>query len=109
MSVDPNQTPHSAAQHLIWVCTVCSVLSVQVPRVRHYFCLTQCSAFQSRSRAQNILPVTVAEILNATQNEDKFYTGDIEMLQVCRVSRAQCLRMGVPRTPLCGVNESFNP
>ena len=38
--------------------------------------------FQSRSRAQNILPVTVAEIINATQNEDKFFTGDIEMLQV---------------------------
>ena len=39
---------------------------------------------QSRSRAQNILPVTVAEILNATQNEEKFYTGDIEMLQVLK-------------------------
>lgn len=37
---------------------------------------------KSRSRAQNLLPVTVAEIFNTTQNEDKFYSGDIEILQV---------------------------
>lgn len=40
---------------------------------------------KSRSRAQNILPVTVSEILNATENEDKFFTGDIELLQVTLV------------------------
>lgn len=40
---------------------------------------------KSGYRAQNILPVTVAEVLNATQTEDKFYTGEIEMSQVTMV------------------------
>lgn len=37
---------------------------------------------KQRNRAQNLLPVTVAEILNATQNDDKFFTGDIEVSQI---------------------------
>lgn len=35
-----------------------------------------------RQRAQSLLPVTIAELISATQNEDKFYTGDIEISQV---------------------------
>ena len=48
-----------------------------------------CSSFmlllfhQSRNRAQNILPCTTAEILSAAQNDDKFYSGEIELSQVC--------------------------
>ena len=38
--------------------------------------------FQSGYKTQNLLPVTVAEVLNATQTEDKFFTGEIEMSQV---------------------------
>ena len=37
---------------------------------------------QTRQRAQNIIPVTVAEIINTTQSEEKFFSGDIEILQV---------------------------
>ncbi|XP_060077440.1 replication protein A 32 kDa subunit-like [Ylistrum balloti] len=35
-----------------------------------------------KDRAHNLLPVTVGEILSATQSEEKFYTGDIEVSQV---------------------------
>lgn len=35
-----------------------------------------------RDRASNLLPTTVAEILNATQNDEKFYSGEVEVSQV---------------------------
>lgn len=35
-----------------------------------------------RQRAQNILPVTIAEIINSTQNDDKFFSSEIEIYQV---------------------------
>ena len=34
---------------------------------------------KSGNKAQNIRPVTVAEVLNAVQKEDKFFTGEIEI------------------------------
>lgn len=37
---------------------------------------------RSRQRAQNIVPVTVAEVINSTQMDDKFFSGDIEIYQV---------------------------
>lgn len=37
---------------------------------------------KSRNRAQNVLPCTTAEILSATQNDDKFYSGEIELSQI---------------------------
>ncbi|XP_048762748.2 replication protein A 32 kDa subunit-A-like [Ostrea edulis] len=37
---------------------------------------------KSRNRAQNILPCTTAEILSANQNDDKFYSGEIELSQI---------------------------
>lgn len=40
---------------------------------------------RSRQRAQNIVPVTVAEIINSTQMDDKFFSGDIEIFQVTLV------------------------
>ncbi|KAK3090357.1 hypothetical protein FSP39_011153 [Pinctada imbricata] len=40
---------------------------------------------KSRSRLQNILPCTIAEIINASHTDDKFYTGDIELSQVTLV------------------------
>ncbi|XP_033738564.1 replication protein A 32 kDa subunit-B-like [Pecten maximus] len=40
---------------------------------------------KTRDRASNLLPATIAEILNATQTEEKFYTGDIEVSQVTMV------------------------
>ncbi|ESP03409.1 hypothetical protein LOTGIDRAFT_237715 [Lottia gigantea] len=46
----------------------------------------------ARSRAQNILPCTVAQVFNATQNEDKFFTGDTEMLQITIVGLVRTVK-----------------
>lgn len=40
---------------------------------------------KSGNKAQNLLPVTVAEVLNAEQKEDKFFTGEIEVSQITMV------------------------
>lgn len=50
---------------------------------------------KSGYRAQNLLPVTVAEVYNATQTEDKFYSGEIEMSQITMVG----LVMSVNESP----------
>ncbi|KAJ8306217.1 hypothetical protein KUTeg_016762 [Tegillarca granosa] len=47
---------------------------------------------QKRQRAQSLLPVTIAELLNATQNEDKFYTGDIEISQITMVGLVRSVK-----------------
>ena len=41
---------------------------------------------QGRSRAQNLAPVTVAQILNASNSEDRFFTGALEISQVMYLS-----------------------
>lgn len=50
--------------------------------VKGLYELQNVSFLQSRNRAQNVLPCTTAEILSATQNDDKFYSGEIELSQV---------------------------
>lgn len=40
---------------------------------------------KSGYRAQNLLPVTVAEVFNASQAEDKFFSGEIEISQITMV------------------------
>ncbi|CAC5411379.1 RFA2 [Mytilus coruscus] len=40
---------------------------------------------KSGYRAQNLLPVTVAEVFNASQSEDKFFSGEIEISQITMV------------------------
>lgn len=53
--------------------------------VKGLYELQNMSSLQSRNRAQNVLPCTTAEILSATQNDDKFYSGEIELSQVERL------------------------
>ncbi|KAL8570701.1 hypothetical protein ACOMHN_039136 [Nucella lapillus] len=38
---------------------------------------------KGRSRAQNLVPVTVAQIFNANNTEDRFYSRSLEISQVC--------------------------
>lgn len=40
---------------------------------------------KSGNKAQNLLPVTVAEVLNAVQTDDKFFTGEIEVSQITMI------------------------
>ncbi|KAL5016804.1 hypothetical protein ScPMuIL_006393 [Solemya velum] len=47
---------------------------------------------KTRSRAQNLLPCTVAEIFNTTQNDDKFFSGEIEISQVTIVGLIRSVR-----------------
>ena len=46
-------------------------------------CFFSCKLqFKGRSRAQNLVPVTVAQILNASNSEDRFFSGVMEISQV---------------------------
>lgn len=47
---------------------------------------------RSRQRAQNIMPVTVAEIINSTQLDDKFFSGDVEIFQVTLVGLVKSVK-----------------
>ena len=42
---------------------------------------------QSRSRVQNMLPCTTAQILMAQQRDDKFFMDDIELHQVSPIAK----------------------
>ncbi|XP_071118772.1 replication protein A 32 kDa subunit-like [Haliotis cracherodii] len=47
---------------------------------------------KSRTRAQNIMPSTVAQVLNADQTDDKFYQGDVELSQVTIVGLVRTVK-----------------
>ncbi|XP_041359502.1 replication protein A 32 kDa subunit-like [Gigantopelta aegis] len=47
---------------------------------------------KTRNRAKNILPCTVAQIFNATLDEDKFFSGDIELQQITMVGLVRTVK-----------------
>lgn len=52
---------------------------------------------RARQRAQNIMPVTVAEVINSTQLDDKFFSGDIEIFQVTLVGLVRSVKESTTR------------
>ncbi|XP_050402173.1 replication protein A 32 kDa subunit-B isoform X1 [Patella vulgata] len=47
---------------------------------------------KGRSRAQNVLPCTVAQVFNATHSDEKFYSDETEMLQVTIVGLVRAVK-----------------
>ncbi|WAR23409.1 RFA2B-like protein [Mya arenaria] len=52
---------------------------------------------RSRQRAQTIVPVTAAEIINSTQQDDKFYSGEIEIYQVSMIGLVRAVKESATR------------
>lgn len=52
---------------------------------------------KGRSRAQNCAPVTVAQILNATHNDDRFYSGKLEISQVTLIGLIRTVKESTTR------------